>query len=87
MSPNKQKNIKFCTTDKASEDNYVSQQAEKYHVKVAESNLSAESFDHQRYMIGTKKNKHLLIYFQHLLEFKDIYYTSILLHKHFPKDS
>ena len=36
-------------------DDYVSQQAEKYNVKGAEWNLSAESLDHSRYMICTNR--------------------------------
>lgn len=41
-----QNQINFCAIEEASEDDYASQQAGKYHMKFAESNLSAESFNH-----------------------------------------
>ena len=52
-----QNQTNFCTTEETSEDDYVSQQAEKYHMKVAESNLSAELFYHIKYMICTNRKK------------------------------
>ena len=51
----KQNQINVCTNEWISEDHYVSQEAEKYNVKVAESNVSAESFDLLRYMICTNR--------------------------------
>ena len=53
--PSTQKQKIFCRTEEGSEDDHVSQKAEKYHMIVAESNLSAESFDHSRHMICTNR--------------------------------
>ena len=53
--PSTQNHKSFFTTEEGSEDDYVSQEAEKYHMKFSESNLSAESFDHLRYMICTNR--------------------------------
>ena len=50
-----QNQIDFCTTEDTSEDYYISQQAEKYLMKFSERNLSAESFEHLRYMIFTNR--------------------------------
>ena len=57
--PSSLKQKSFCSTEEASEDDYVSHQAEKYHVKVAESNLSADSFEHLRYMVCTNRKTEL----------------------------
>ena len=38
----------ICTTEEAPEDDYVSHQAEKYHMKVAESNLSVDDMYQQK---------------------------------------
>ena len=51
---------KFCTTEEASEYDYASQQAEKYQMNVAESNLSAESFYHLRYTMCTTRKTTLV---------------------------
>ena len=48
---------KFCTTE---ENDYVFHKAETYHMKVTESILSAESFDHLRYMICTNRKATLI---------------------------
>ena len=47
----------FCTTEETSEDDYVSQQGEKHHMKVAKSNLSVELFYHLKYMTCTNRKK------------------------------
>lgn len=53
--PSVQNQKDFFTTEDASEDYYISQQAEKYLMKFSELNLSAESFEHLKNMIFTNR--------------------------------
>ena len=50
----------FSRTEETSDHDCVSQQAEKYQMKVAKSNFSGESFDHLRYIICTHRKTKLV---------------------------